>query len=814
MISLEQKIASDYWVKKLKNTPVVNTRFLEKQQTEQIVIPTDHIRYFKKMTAGNEVVEYTVLFSIFNALLYRYFDTQSFVFSPKGKGEESVFLLENVSIRGKFFKEYLQAVKEEIQTVYRHADYGTKLQEDFPFEAFANYAFFYNAEPSAKTPYIPFAFSAQTNTAGLAISLSYDFSFLKEHVANHFLKTFQNWLLHLEDHIDQKVEQIPTVSSSEKVQVLQTFNDTQSDYPEEQTIVGLFEAQVAKTPDHTAILCEDTELSYRALNEQSNRLAHYLIKTYDITAGDFIGVKLARTEQLPLALLATMKTGAAYVPIDIDYPAERIRYIENDSQCKLIIDEKELKAFRKDAAKYSSENPNTESHASDLAYIIYTSGTTGKPKGVMITHQNAVAMIHWAQHEFDASRFEVVFAGTSHCFDLSVYEFFYTLSIGKKIRILKHSLEAGHYLNQHQHILLNMVPSSLRSILEAGYDFEHVKVVNLAGEVFPVDIAKKLVQAGIVSRNLYGPSEDTTYSTCYQISDLEYTSIPVGKPIKNTRAYVLDENLQLVPIGVNGKLYLSGAGITKGYLHRPEQTAERYVANPFEEGGLMYDTGDVVRWGQDGNLIFLGRVDNQVKLNGYRIELGEIENAIKAFSEAVVEVYVTVKEVDHTKMLVAYYVENKALEVKALQQFLREKLPLYMVPTYYMNLAALPLTPNGKINKQALPDVNSEGLIRQDYVVPKSEYEKRLAAIWQEILGIEKVSLEDSFFDLGGHSLKITRLMNDIYKAFNVKIASSTLFLNSVLKEQAAIIESAQIVKENLQKPKTENNLETETFTI
>ncbi|MCD0472750.1 AMP-binding protein, partial [Flavobacterium sp. JAS] len=298
---------------------------------------------------------------------------------------------------------------------------------------------------------------------------------------------------------------------------------------------------------------------------------------------------------------------------DVNYPQDRIAYIEEDSSCKAVIDENILNNFIQVQDKFSKENIAKISTASDLAYLIYTSGSTGKPKGVMVENKNAVELINWSRFEFDSSKFEVMYATTSYCFDMSVYEIFYTLSIGKKIRVLRNALEIKDYINKESKIVLDTVPSVIRKLLEDNLDLKNIVFINMGGEIVPLDIIKKLPTEKIEIRNLYGPSEDTTYSTCYLIQNKEYKTIPIGKPLSNTQIYILDDSFQPLPIGVTGKVYISGAGLSRGYQNRAELTLEKFISNPFIEGERMYDTGDLGRWLLDGNIEYIGRKDQQVK---------------------------------------------------------------------------------------------------------------------------------------------------------------------------------------------------------
>ncbi|MDL2144169.1 amino acid adenylation domain-containing protein [Flavobacterium tructae] len=784
MTTIEQKSISNYWVTKVKNNPVINSIKAENGNSKKIQVDTNNLSFFKKLTSENAIAELTVLITVYTALLQRYFEVESFIFMSKPTDAETALLFKSISASGQSFKDYLGEVKKELQEVYKHSDYDDTLQEKYPFVEYAVFGFFYNSKSAHTKNNFPFSLSVNKSDTELELSLSYDVSFVEDHVAAHFLSIYANWLLQLEHFMNDSVDQIPVVTPLEKEELLNSFNPSVKKYPTK-TLVELFEEQVAKTPTHTAVIFKDRELTYNELNQHANQLAHYLRQEYDIQPNDLVGIKLERNEFIAVVVLGILKSGAAYVPVDVNYPEERIKYIEEDSQCKVVIDENEFRNFLNQKDNYKTDNPERLNQSTDLAYIIYTSGTTGNPKGVMITHHNAVVLLYWSQEEFNAAAFDVAYAATSYCFDLSVYELFYPLSIGKKIRILDNALEIGEALQYDKKVLINTVPSSIRNTIESGYSLENAAIINLAGEPFPVDIAKKLLQTNAEIRNLYGPSEDTTYSTVYRLSpQKEYTaSVSIGKPLANTQVYLLDKNLELVPVGVAGKLYISGDGLSKGYLNRPELTAEKFIPNPFKEKSLMYDTGDMAKWLPDGTIDFLGRKDYQVKLRGYRIELGEIENAVLSFSENITQAVALVLSKNEVQNLVVYFTKTKVTDHEILKNYLKEKLPAFMIPHYLIGVDKIPLTPNGKIDRKVLENLPLNQVSNANYVAPKSETEKALTIIWQEILGIEKVGIEDNFFDLGGHSLMIGQVINLIYKQLEGSISYKEFFLTPTIAQ-------------------------------
>ncbi|MGH2666630.1 amino acid adenylation domain-containing protein [Flavobacterium sp.] len=787
MHHINEKIAKDYWLKKANKIVHSKGSFQEDTMMHSIIVDAGDLTYFYKLTSENTVAEFTVLIGLYNMLLQRYFD-DSTILSSKSllSSAETLLFYDFQAIAQKTVKEFIQETKQEVQEVYKYAAYCEEAFKEqisginhIPFQF--NYGI--DKEPHVLCCGLSLHIEKLENK-DLRISVNYAGKFVESLMALHFVLNFKNWLIALEENNAVVIAKIPLVSKEEEV-VLHAFNPEKSSYDSTITLSGIVEKQAKETPQNIAVVYQETALTYASLNEQANQLSHYLIQEQAITEGSFVGVKMERSEKLLLSILAVLKAGATYVPIDVNYPEERIAYIEKDSNCQFVIDAEAYADFQKTQGNYSKENTTANVKSDNLAYIIYTSGTTGNPKGVMITHQNAVALIHWAHQEFNSENFDIVYATTSHCFDLSVYEMFYPLSVGKKIRILPNALEIGAALvsaKEHK-ILLNTVPSSIRNILEEGFPLEKVSMINLAGEPFPVDIAKKLLQTNAEIRNLYGPSEDTTYSTCYKLSQEKiYQSIPIGKPLLNTEAYILDNELQLVPAGSIGKLYLSGDGVAKGYLNQPELTSVKFVENPFDRKVKMYDTGDLAKWLPDGNIAFLGRKDHQVKLRGYRIELGEIENAILSFSENILQAVVAVKK-NKEAILVAYYIENTPIDKTFLRAYLEKQLPAYMVPAYFVKMETIPLTPNGKVNKEALPEIADITIDKTVYVAPTDVVEKALVAIWEQILGVSPIGMNDHFFELGGHSLMISQMINAIYKNLNKSVPYKIFYTNPTIND-------------------------------
>ena len=585
---------------------------------------------------------------------------------------------------------------------------------------------------------------------------------------------------------DASIGEVRLLDAEEELKLVHDFNEIGQRTSFESTIHGLFENQVVKTPDSIAVMDKDGNKTYEELNREANELAHYLLTETDFEVGDFVGIKLERNTQLITAILAVLKSGGVYVPIDKQYPRERIELIEKDSNCKVVLNEPFLQCFLENKQNLSLNDPEVTVDASALAYIIYTSGSTGKPKGVMITHQNASELIQWANQEFDKAQFDVVYASTSHCFDLSVFEMFYPISVGKTIRILDNAIRIRESLALDTRVLINTVPSALQAILELEGELpEQVSMVNLAGEPFPIDLANYLITENIETRNLYGPSEDTTYSTCYHLpKGRTFTqAIPIGKPIANGRVYILDHLLTPQPIGIPGDIYVTGKGLSKGYLNLPELSNEKFITNPFDSSERFYNTGDQGFWMSDGSIQFMGRRDDQVKIRGFRIEPGEVAFNIKSHP-SVTDAYVLVRELDQgLKELIGYYVAEG--EVEELRDYLKAKLPDHMVPSYLTPVDTIPLTPNGKVDKHKLPNPVDHLRSETNYVAPTNDTEKQLVAIWKDLLGMQNIGIHDDFFRIGGHSLNAMRALNEIEKELDVKLDIALLFEHPTIEHIA-----------------------------
>jgi len=618
----------------------------------------------------------------------------------------------------------------------------------------------------------------------------------------------------------QRLSDLPILTEAEQHQILVEWNDTDVTFPLDRCIHELFEAQVEQTPDAVALVFEDQQLIYREVNQKANQLAHYL-RSLGVGPEVPVGICAERSFEMVIGLLGILKAGGAYVPMDPEYPKDRLAFMLEDSQVlmlltqeKLITELPEQKAHVlcldrdwETIARERSDNPVSDVTADNLMYVIYTSGSTGKPKGAMNIHRALCNRLLWMQDAYQLTEVDRVLQKTPFSFDVSGWEFFWPLIIGTCLVIAK---PGGHkdsaYLVKlicEQNITtMHFVPSMLQVFLEEP-EVEQctgLRQVICSGEALSYDLQKRFFDLlGAELHNLYGPTEaaiDVTFWHCTRKSQRK--TIPIGHPITNTQIYILDRYLQPVPIGVPGELHIGGVNLARGYLNRPELTQEKFITNPFSDDpqSRLYKTGDLARYLPDGNIEFLGRIDHQIKIRGFRVELEEIE-AILAEHAAVREVVVIAREDQlGNKRLVAYVVSSdpaKAVTTNELRNFLKEKLPDYMIPSTFVTLEAFPLTPNGKVDRRALPA--PEGLrpkLETNYVMPRSETERIIAVMWQETLQVDKVGIHDNFFELGGHSILAIQIYHKLQEHFEQELSLIDLFQYPTIHALAQYLQPKQ----------------------
>jgi fengycin family lipopeptide synthetase D len=627
----------------------------------------------------------------------------------------------------------------------------------------------------------------------IVFDLEYCTRLFKKETIERFKRHYLNILKQVTEDPGVRLKDIDILTEEERNRILYHFNNTQAEYPQDKTIHQLFEEQVEKTPSHPAIVFEDKRLTYQELNEKANRLAR-MLRAKGVGPNKIVAIMMKRSMEMIVGIFGILKAGGAYLPLDPAYPEGRVRFMLEDSQTKILITQGHLKREYgleleqieiEPVIDYNEASGNLEpiSQASDLAYVIYTSGSTGKPKGVMIPHQTVGNLIQGLTKRINFAPSKVILCLTSIAFDMVIPEILVPLASGLKIVIATERQQQDfQHLNRliiAEHInILQATPSRVQLMLNNGIDlskYESLTEIMVGAEAFPESLKSKLIclpHAKVY--NLYGPTETTVWSTIKEITEDEV--INIGKPIANTQIYILGKDLQLQPVMVSGELCISGSGLSRGYLNRPELTAEKFVVNPFKPEEKMYRTGDLARWLPDGNIEFLGRIDHQVKIRGYRIELGEIESQLVKHPLIRETVVVAKDDQSYNRYLCAYIVGEEELTTAQLREYLSRVLPDYMIPSRFIQLKEIPLNPNGKIDRKALPEPGGSLNTGVDYVAPANEVEKRLAKLWKDIFGLNQVGVNENFFNLGGHSLHIIKLVSAVYQELGIELPIKVIF--------------------------------------
>ncbi|HXV82417.1 MAG TPA: amino acid adenylation domain-containing protein, partial [Candidatus Binatia bacterium] len=594
---------------------------------------------------------------------------------------------------------------------------------------------------------------------------------------------------------DQPIATLPILPEAERHKILVEWNDTASDYPKDKCIHQLFEEQVERTPDAIAMEFEDQQITYWELNRRANQLAHYLI-SLGIGLEKLVGICVARSIEMVVGLLGILKTGGGYVPLDPIYPEERLRFMLGDADIAVLLTQESFLDRTQNftlssqplavcldrdwpvIAQQNDGNPKQAVRSDNLAYVVYTSGSTGKPKGVAIEHRSTSNLLHWAKTVYADDELRSVLASTSICFDLSVFELFAPLSWGGKVVLVENALCLRDNSPASDISLINTVPSVMSALLAGGPLPATTLTVNLAGESLRPDLVRQIYGLETVKKvyDLYGPSETTTYST-FVLRAIDHPTT-IGRPVANTQIYILDSRLQPVPIGIQGEIYIGGAGVARGYLNRLELTTDRFIPNPFaEDGSIFYRTGDIAEYLPNGNIKFLGRTDNQVKIRGYRVELGEIEAILNQHPAVKASVVMALDgSPSGAKELVGYVVTAGSAPslINDLRSYAATKLPQYMIPSAFAVLTALPTTPSGKVDQRKLLEpAEFRGF---DKSPPRTELEQMIANIWRSTLQIDRISVHDNFFALGGHSLLAIQIVSKLQQALNKEIALRLLF--------------------------------------
>jgi surfactin family lipopeptide synthetase A len=636
-------------------------------------------------------------------------------------------------------------------------------------------------------------------------------------MAGHFLKL----LAGIAANPDEKILSLPLLPEAERHQLVVEWNDTRMQYPRDRSVHQLFEAQAAKTPNAIAVVFGNRQLTYSELDRRANQLAHHLIKR-GATPDSLIGICLERSLEMVVGLLGILKAGSAYVPLDPAYPRDRIAYMLENAEAPLLVTQQSLTANLPateaktvlidsdwtEISKQSQQSPALTLDPANRAYVIYTSGSTGKPKGVQIPHRAVVNFLTTMAKEPGMQAGDRLLAVTTLCFDIAGLEMYLPLTVGALLELVtRETASDGNQLaaklKTSGTTVMQATPATWRMLLEAGWTGDKKLKILIGGEAVSQKLAGQLVERSGSVWNVYGPTETTIWSTLSQLHG--DSTVTIGRPIGNTEIFILDKLLQPVPIGVAGELHIGGDGLARGYLKRPELTAEKFIPRPLnldpaqnldpvpnsDPDARLYKTGDLVRYLPNGNIEFLGRIDHQIKIRGFRIELGEIEAVLRQHSAINETVVVAREDTPGDKRVVAYFVAtgNAAPTVAELRAFLREKLPEYMLPSVFVTLKTMPLTPNGKVNRQALPAPDQADLApKSEFAAARDENEARLVRIWENVLNVRPVGIRDNFFELGGHSLIAVRLMNQVEEAFGKTLPIATLLQASTIEQLAALV--------------------------
>lgn len=650
-------------------------------------------------------------------------------------------------------------------------------------------------------------FTFQEEATGLSLSLDYNADLFEKPRMQRLLGHYRHLLSAVVANPDLSLDALEYLPTAERDQLLYSFNQTDVAYDREQTIHRWFETQAARTPAAVAVVGEDASLTYQQLNQQANQLAWHLRLTYSVGANDRIGVMLSRSSRLLVGILGVLKAGGAYVPIDPSYPAERQQYMIDTSGIKLLLTDEEVQSPVPVLALTSSfiyrrdDNLPGGSTADDLVYVLYTSGSTGKPKGVQIIHRSVVNLTHWLTatiYQHHATPLTALLTASIN-FDASVQQLFAPLVNGGRLVLLPEASKQNpsqflDRLFEHRVNVLDVTPSYLSQLVRAArerHQTSFLQYVLVGGEPLAEETVSDFGQRFGDCRliNVYGITEATVDSTYEIIDGSRRSKFSIGQPLFNTQVYVLDAARNLRPIGVPGELYIGGDGVGRGYLNREDLTQARFVENPFAPGQRLYRSGDLGRWTEEGNLEYLGRSDNQVKVRGYRIELGEIESVLRKFPAVEFALVLVREDAQTDKQLVAYLQSWQKPDLAELKVLARQFLPDYMLPTHWVLLEHLPLTESGKLNIKALPDPGN--VPEDDYIPAATPLESRLVCIWQDVLGRERIGRYANFFELGGHSLRAMQLATRLYREFDVELDLKTLYTHPTVVMQAELLSRA-----------------------
>ncbi|HYN83767.1 MAG TPA: amino acid adenylation domain-containing protein, partial [Pyrinomonadaceae bacterium] len=855
--SAEQQL--DYWRRRLAGAPPALELPTDKPRppaqtyngaTRSIEMTPALAEALKRLSLGEGATLFTTLLAAFQTLLHRYTRQTDIVVGAPFAGRERAeveplvgFFVNTLPVRASLaddptFRELLSRVRESVLEAREH--------QDVPFEKLVEAL---PARDASRSPIFQVMFALQTRplesvtlpglrlTAtpgetgtskfdltlfvtegreGLSAAAEYNTDVFESETIGRLLGHFRNLLEAVVADPERRASELRLVTDDERRQLVAGWNATRTEYPRRACVHELFDEQAARTPDAPALLFGEESSTYGELRQKANQLARHL-QGLGVATGANVAVYVERSAEMVVAFLGVLKAGAAYVPLDLDYPRERLSFMLEDARCEVLITREALRdrlpagglkvvSLDLDAgaiARHETSSPASGATAAHPAYVIYTSGSTGRPKGVCVPHR-AINRLVWNTNYVALGPDDRVGQLSNASFDAATFELWGALTHGALlVGIDKEAALAPRRLAEEiagRRVTAMFITSALFSQVaaEVAGCFGGVKHLIVGGDAVDPKWARRVLAEGAPARfvNGYGPTESTTFAVCGEVTEVapDARSIPIGRPISNTEAYVLDARLEPVPVGVAGELYIGGEGLALGYLHRPALTADRFVPDPFrgEPGARLYRTGDLARRLPDGRIDFLGRLDHQVKLRGFRVELGEIESLLSRHA-GVRETVVVVREEGGDKRLVAYVVASAPGAPPAhaeLRRHLKEQLPDYMIPAAFVTLDALPLTPNGKVDRRALPAPDeSRPELEADYEAPRTPTEELLASVWADLLGVGRVGVRDDFFELGGHSLLATRVVSRVREACGVELPLRALFESPNVAALAELVE-------------------------
>jgi amino acid adenylation domain-containing protein len=652
-------------------------------------------------------------------------------------------------------------------------------------------------EVDTATAKFDLALSLTDREEGLAGVLEYSADLFERETVERLAGHYRRLLEGVVADEEERISRLPLLTPAEQQQLLVEWNRTEQDYPAQSSVAELFERQAEERPEAEAVVYEGERWSYGELNGRANQLAHYL-RQLGVGPEVRVGICLERSLELVAGLLGILKAGGAYVPLDPAYPQQRLAWMVEDAGVEVLLTQERLLGSLPslkarvvcldrdwgEVAGQPHQNPGLRLDPDQLAYVIYTSGSTGIPKGVQITQRALVNILDAASRIVAVTDKDALLAVSTISFDIATLDLLLPLTVGARVIVGSREVAVDgtqllERLTNSGVTILQATPATWRLLLEADWEGDKDLKVLCGGEALPRDLANQLLVRGEAVWNLYGPTETTIYSTAHRLRG-SGEPILIGRPIANTQTYILDSGLQPVPVGVTGELYIGGVGVARGYLNQPELTATNFIPDSFslEPGARLYRTGDLARYRPKGNMEFLGRRDHQVKVRGFRIELGEIEAVLTSHPDVRTAVVVAKGEAESRRLLAFVIPQRRpgpgAIE---LRQYLRDRLPDYMLPSAFVELETLPLTPSGKVDRRALPEPEAGARLgRRDVTPPRTPVEELVANIWAEVLKRPQVGIEENFFELGGHSLLAMQVMSRIRKAFEVNLPLRLLF--------------------------------------